>query len=58
MSDAVLIMQMLSNPSQFQITNDGRYNGDVSENGNGITNMDALAIQKYLLDLIQTLPEN
>ena len=65
MSDAVLIMQVFSNPDKYgetgsadgHITRQGQLNGDVSENGNGLTNMDALAIQKYCLQLITTLPE-
>uniref|UniRef100_UPI000B5495B1 Doc8: Type I dockerin repeat domain from family 9 glycoside hydrolase WP_009982745[Ruminococcus flavefaciens] n=1 Tax=Ruminococcus flavefaciens FD-1 TaxID=641112 RepID=UPI000B5495B1 len=64
-SDAVIIMQSLSNPSKFgrngndehHITAQGELNGDVNENGNGITNADALAIQKYLLNLIGNLTE-
>ncbi len=33
-------------------------NGDVNEAGNGLTNLDALAIQKYLINLIDKLPES
>ncbi len=44
-SDAVLIMQSIANPDEFKITAQGRLNGDVVDNGNGLTNMDALAIQ-------------
>ena len=58
MSDAVLIMQTLSNPSKFSVTDQGRANGDVSESGNGLTNADALAIQKYCLGVISNLPES
>ena len=58
MSDAVLIMQSLANPSKYVISEHGRINGDVAENGNGITNMDALAIQKYCLQLVVKLPES
>ena len=65
MSDAVLIMQVFSNPDKYgitgsaegHITEKGRINGDVSENGNGLTNKDALAIQKFCLELIDKLPE-
>ena len=65
MSDAVLIMQSLSNPDKYgingtdetHITMQGLKNGDVSGNGDGITNNDALAIQKYKLNLIDSLPE-
>ncbi len=44
-SDAVLIMQSIANPDEFKISEQGRLNGDVADNGNGLTNMDALAIQ-------------
>ena len=57
MSDAVLIMQSIASPSKYGIggtadrplTVQGRDNGDVSQRGNGLTNKDALAIQKHLL---------
>ena len=63
-SDVVLIMQCLANPDKYGvgkdggITEQGMANGDVSNSGDGITNMDALAIQKYLLGLIKELPES
>lgn len=65
MSDAVLIMQSLSNPDKYglngsdasHITLDGLNFGDVYERGDGITNADALAIQRYKLNLIPSLPE-
>jgi len=59
-SDAVFIMQSIANPSKFgkMITEQGKKNGDVSNCGDGLTNMDALAIQKYMLDLIKELPES
>ena len=65
MSDAILIMQSMANPAKFGINGDdalhitaqGRLNADVAENGNGVTNKDALAIQKYCLQIINELPE-
>ncbi len=65
-ADAVLIMQSLSNPSKYglkgsdptHITQTGILNGDCAGGKNGLTNLDALAIQKYLLKLIPSLPEN
>jgi len=57
-SDAVLIMQTLSNPSKYSLSAQGKLNGDVYKNGDGITNNDALSIQKYLLELITKLPES
>ena len=64
MSDAVLIMQSLSNPDKYglngsdptHITEKGQLNGDVYENGtSGITNEDALQIQKFKLELVKSL---
>ena len=58
MADAVLIMQVVSNPDKYGkgkadgITAQGEKNGDVENNGDGITNKDALKIQKYKLNLI------
>ena len=64
MSDAVLIMQVLANPNKYglngtdptHITLQGIADGDVEGNGNGITSNDALAVQKYLLKLVKSLP--
>lgn len=65
MSDAVLIMQSLSNPDKYglngndehHITSDGLNFADVYDRGDGVTNADALAIQRYKLNLISSLPE-
>ena len=59
MADAVLIMQSLANPSKYGIegtnenciTERGRKKADIAGNNDGITNADALAIQKKLLNL-------
>ncbi len=56
-SDAVLIMQSLSNPAKYKLTEQGKANADCEGVGNGVTNMDALAVQKYKLQLISALPE-
>ncbi len=49
MSDAVLIMQTIANPSKYKLTDQGSKNADMD--GDGVTNLDALAIQKKLLKL-------
>lgn len=57
MSDAVLVMQSLANPDKYgltgtstvHITKQGIINADID--GNGLTNADALEIQKILLRL-------
>ena len=57
LSDAVLIMQSIANPSKYKLTEQGKKNADVSGENDGITGSDALAIQKYCLRLITKLPE-
>ena len=64
LADAVLIMQSLANPSKFgpegsdptHLTETGRANADCCNVGDGVTNKDALAIQRLLLQLVATLP--
>ena len=64
MADVVLIMQALANPDKYglkgsdesHITEQGWLNADCCDVGNGVTNNDALSIQKYLLSMTQ-LPE-
>ena len=59
MADAVLIMQSTANPDRFGIngteknhmTETGKRNADIAGYNNGITNLDALAVQKKLLGL-------
>ena len=53
MADAVLIMQVISNPDKYSFTGQGAKNADVD--GGGVTNKDALAIQRYKLGLTDTL---
>lgn len=57
LADAVLIMQYKANPSKYTISDQGIKNADVSGDGDGVTNKDALAIQMYLLGTITVLPE-
>ena len=54
MSDAVSIMQSLSNPDKYKITERGKLNADVTGN-DGMTVADALEIQRYLLGLVKSL---
>ncbi len=53
-SDAVLIMQSISNPGEYPVSDQGQLNGDVIDNGSKFTNMDALAIQMSQAKLIST----
>ena len=51
LADAVFIMQVLSNPDDFQLTPQGMANADISGDGDGITVMDALRIQEIQIGL-------
>ena len=53
-SDAVLIMQSIANPDEFKVEPQGKLNGDVVDNGSGLTNLDALAIQYVEIRTITT----
>lgn len=65
-ADAVLIMQYIANQDQYgvngtdpnHITAQGEINADCYNNGDGITSKDALTVQKYLVNLINSLPDN
>ena len=54
MADAVYIMQCISNPDKYQLTETGRANADTDGSGD-ITNKDALMIQQFKLGLIKEL---
>ncbi len=64
MADAVLILQVQANPDKYgtagseeeHITEKGLINADCSGSGDGLTTKDALAVQKFMLNMI-TLPE-
>lgn len=55
LADVILIMQAKANPEKYVLSEQGALNADVSDTGNGVTNMDALVIQRYLLGLITEL---
>ncbi|MDE5584544.1 MAG: beta-mannosidase [Ruminococcus sp.] len=44
-NDCVLVMQSIANPDKYQLTEQGKKNADVVDEGGAITNSDALAIQ-------------
>ncbi len=51
LADAVSIMQAVGNPDEYALTPQGKFNADISGNYDGLTNSDALAVQKKLLNL-------
>ncbi len=61
LADSVIIMQYSANPDKYGlgaeegITEQGSINADVAGGGDGITNLDALEIQKYKLGLVTEL---
>ncbi|MDE6425772.1 MAG: cellulase family glycosylhydrolase [Ruminococcus sp.] len=52
-ADAVLIMQAISNPDEFQIKAENVDAADVVNHGDGVTTMDALAIQMIDINLLK-----
>ncbi len=58
LNDAVMIMSSIADPENYVLTEQQILSGDVYQCGDGISNMDALAIQKYLAQLISELPES
>ena len=62
-ADSVLVMQVATNPDKYDIgkssssiKEEGYKNADVDTSTKGLTNRDALYIQKYKLGLIDKLP--
>jgi len=55
LADAISIMQSIGNPDEYRLTPQEKYNADVFNPGDGITNNDALAIQKKLIGLTDSL---
>lgn len=52
-ADAVFIMQVLSNPDDYQLTEQGKKNSDIVGKGDGVTAKDALAIQMLGINLLK-----
>lgn len=57
-ADAVKIMCYLTDPENNPIEPENAANGDVYQNGDGLSVQDALSIQKYLAQIIKELPES
>lgn len=56
-ADAVKIMCNVTDPENNAIDPQGIINGDVYQTGDGLSVQDALSIQKYLAQIITSLPE-
>ncbi|MCM1133685.1 MAG: carbohydrate-binding domain-containing protein [Ruminococcus flavefaciens] len=57
-ADAAAIIQSLGNKDKYALSPQGADNADVYARGDGVTGMDALAIQKLKAGLIESLPES
>ena len=57
-SDAAKIMSYVANPDKYSIKDDALTLCDVYQRGDGINNMDALAVRKCLAQIITELPES
>jgi len=55
-ADAVLILQSIANPDSYKIDDANKKSADVAGNGDGITTLDALAIQMLEAKVISSLP--
>ena len=51
LSDAIMILQSIGNPDEYQLTPQGRYNADIYGDRDGITTMDAVTVQRKILGL-------
>ncbi|MCM1133290.1 MAG: glycoside hydrolase [Ruminococcus flavefaciens] len=56
-ADAAAIIQSLGNKDKYALSEQGKINADCYNPGDGVTGMDALAIQKLKAKLIKSLPE-
>lgn len=57
-ADVVSVMAHVANPQKCPMTDSGKNNCDVYQRGDGISINDAVAIQKYLTKIIESLPES
>ncbi len=57
-SDVTVVLAAVAAPSSAKIKEQGRLNADVYQNGDGLSSLDAVSIQKYLAFIITELPES
>lgn len=58
MGDVTSIIQHIGNRDEYELKGAGLDNADVYNRGDGVTGMDAIAIQKLLADMLDQLPES
>jgi aryl-phospho-beta-D-glucosidase BglC (GH1 family) len=56
--DAVKILSYVANSSEYDMDDDAMNRSDVYMRGDGISNLDALSIQKYCAQVLSSLPES
>ncbi len=56
LADSLAILQHIANEKKYRLGEKGKANADVFDNGDGITAMDALVLQKRDAGLVRTLP--
>jgi len=57
-SDAAKIMSYVANTDKYSLSESQKNLADVYQRGDGISNMDALAVEKYIAQIINELPES
>ena len=57
-NDAVKIMSFVGNSDKYYIVPKAQDAADVYSRGDGVSNMDAVAVQKYLAQIVSSLPES
>lgn len=57
-NDAVKIMSFVGNSDKYYIVPKAQDAADVYSRGDGVNNMDAVAVQKYLAQIVSSLPES
>ena len=56
LADALVILQYVANSQKYNLSEEALRNADVFDNGDGVTAMDALAIQQLDAKMIKSLP--
>ena len=56
-ADVVAVKCHLINPKSFALSEQGKVNADVQATGNDINSQDVLAIQKYVIHMIEDFSE-
>lgn len=56
--DVIKVMCYCADPQKNPLSDEGLYNSDVYNRGDGVSTSDAVSIQKYIIKLISSLPES